>query len=112
MPGVPLPPAVSTCGTYPPWSPSSATTPFCSSVVVPTVTPGVPLQVLPNRVALEACVKHATPAVISRKRAATSSRKPRAQPELAIALETWKEIKFEFDTVDKLDVRTDRFIGR
>ena len=28
-----------------------------------------------------------------------------ASPELAIALETWKEIKFEFDTVDKLDVQ-------
>jgi ribulose-bisphosphate carboxylase large chain len=26
-------------------------------------------------------------------------------PELAIAMETWKEIKFEFDTVDKLDVK-------
>ena len=25
-------------------------------------------------------------------------------PELKIALETWKEIRFEFDTVDKLDV--------
>jgi ribulose-bisphosphate carboxylase large chain len=25
-------------------------------------------------------------------------------PELAIAMETWKEIKFEFDTVDKIDV--------
>jgi ribulose-bisphosphate carboxylase large chain len=25
-------------------------------------------------------------------------------PELKIAMETWKEIKFEFDTVDKLDV--------
>ena len=24
-------------------------------------------------------------------------------PELRIAMETWKEIKFEFDTVDKLD---------
>jgi ribulose-bisphosphate carboxylase large chain len=24
-------------------------------------------------------------------------------PELKIAMETWKEIKFEFDTVDKLD---------
>ncbi|SFV81880.1 Ribulose bisphosphate carboxylase large chain [hydrothermal vent metagenome] len=24
-------------------------------------------------------------------------------PELAIAMETWKEIKFEFDTVDKID---------
>jgi ribulose-bisphosphate carboxylase large chain len=25
-------------------------------------------------------------------------------PELAMAMETWKEIKFEFETVDKLDV--------
>jgi len=25
-------------------------------------------------------------------------------PELATAMETWKEIKFEFDTVDKLDL--------
>jgi ribulose-bisphosphate carboxylase large chain len=25
-------------------------------------------------------------------------------PELRIAMETWKEIKFEFDTVDKLDL--------
>ncbi len=25
-------------------------------------------------------------------------------PELAAAMETWKEIRFEFDTVDKLDV--------
>ena len=28
----------------------------------------------------------------------------RHSPELAAAMETWKEIKFEFDTVDKLDV--------
>jgi ribulose-bisphosphate carboxylase large chain len=28
----------------------------------------------------------------------------RHSPELKIAMETWKEIKFEFDTVDKLDV--------
>ena len=28
----------------------------------------------------------------------------RHSPELAVAMETWKEIKFEFDTVDKLDV--------
>ena len=27
-----------------------------------------------------------------------------SSPELAAATETWKEIKFEFDTVDKLDV--------
>ena len=28
----------------------------------------------------------------------------KTSPELKIAMETWKEIKFEFDTVDKLDV--------
>ena len=28
----------------------------------------------------------------------------RHSPELNAAMETWKEIKFEFDTVDKLDV--------
>ncbi|MEW7996028.1 MAG: ribulose-bisphosphate carboxylase large subunit, partial [Candidatus Thiodiazotropha endolucinida] len=27
-----------------------------------------------------------------------------SSPELKAAMETWKEIKFEFDTVDKLDV--------
>ena len=27
-----------------------------------------------------------------------------SSPELAVAMETWKEIKFEFETVDKLDV--------
>jgi hypothetical protein len=27
-------------------------------------------------------------------------------PELAAAMETWKEIKFEFDTVDELDMAT------
>ena len=29
---------------------------------------------------------------------------PPRGPELKVAMETWKEIKFEFDTVDKLDV--------
>jgi ribulose-bisphosphate carboxylase large chain len=28
----------------------------------------------------------------------------RSSPELKAAMETWKEIKFEFDVVDKLDV--------
>jgi len=57
-----------------------------------------------NRVALEACVEARNQGcnleLESRdilKAAATHS------PELKIALETWKEIKFEFETVDKLD---------
>ncbi len=60
-----------------------------------------------NRVALEACVE-----------ARNQGRNPEAEakdilgaaarhsPELAAAMETWKEIKFEFDTVDKLDTAT------
>jgi len=28
-----------------------------------------------------------------------------SSPELKVAMETWKEIKFEFDVVDKLDVQ-------
>ena len=57
-----------------------------------------------NRVALEACVK-------ARNQGRTLEKEARdilmdaakSSPELAIALETWKEIKFEFETVDKLD---------
>ena len=57
-----------------------------------------------NRVALEACVAGAQPGPrTSRRKARTSSPTPPSHsPELKIAMETWKEIKFEFDTVDKL----------
>ncbi len=57
-----------------------------------------------NRVATEACVKARNEGVQVEKHgreiltnAAKHSR------ELAVALETWKEITFDFDTVDKLD---------
>jgi ribulose-bisphosphate carboxylase large chain len=57
-----------------------------------------------NRVALEACVQARNEGrelevegVDILKQAAQSS------PELAAALETWREIRFEFDTVDTLD---------
>jgi ribulose-bisphosphate carboxylase large chain len=57
-----------------------------------------------NRVALEACVQARNEGrelevegVEILKSAAQSS------PELAAALETWREITFEFDTVDTLD---------
>lgn len=58
-----------------------------------------------NRVALEACVA-------ARNEGRSLEQEGRAvllaaaehSPELKAALETWKEIKFEFDTVDKLDV--------
>jgi len=60
-----------------------------------------------NRVALEACVQARnegkslqTEGSEILRRAAASS------PELAAALETWREIRFEFPTVDRLDTVT------
>ena len=58
-----------------------------------------------NRVALEACVE-------ARNQGRTLEKEGKeiltvaaeSSPELKMAMETWKEIKFEFDTVDKLDV--------
>jgi ribulose-bisphosphate carboxylase large chain len=57
-----------------------------------------------NRVALEACVQArnegrdlATEGVEILERAARHS------PELAAALETWREVRFDFATVDTLD---------
>jgi ribulose-bisphosphate carboxylase large chain len=57
-----------------------------------------------NRVALEACVE-------ARNRGQDLEKEgkdilvaaARSSPELKAAMETWKEIKFEFDVVDKLD---------
>src|SRR3970282_2748316 len=57
-----------------------------------------------NRVALEACVE-------ARNRGRDLEQEGRdilvaaakASPELAAAMETWKELKFDFDTVDTLD---------
>ena len=58
-----------------------------------------------NRVALEACVEARNQGREHREgRQGHPDRGRRNSPELKIAMETWKEIKFEFDTVDKLDV--------
>jgi ribulose-bisphosphate carboxylase large chain len=60
-----------------------------------------------NRVALEACVedRNRNGADGLEKRGNDVLRKAaESSPELKMAMETWKEIKFEFDTVDKLDV--------
>jgi ribulose-bisphosphate carboxylase large chain len=57
-----------------------------------------------NRVALEACVKARNQGrELERESREILTDAARHSPELAIAMETWKEIKFEFDTVDKLD---------
>ena len=58
-----------------------------------------------NRVAVEACVKARNEGRHREKESReilTAAAKH--SPELAAAMETWKEIKFEFDVVDKLDV--------
>ena len=58
-----------------------------------------------NRVALEACVEARNEGRdIEREGKDILTNAAKDSPELKVALETWKEIKFEFDTVDKLDV--------
>jgi ribulose-bisphosphate carboxylase large chain len=54
---------------------------------------------------LEACVEARNQGVAIEKEGKEVLTKAAASsPELKAAMETWKEIKFEFDTVDKLDV--------
>jgi ribulose-bisphosphate carboxylase large chain len=56
-----------------------------------------------NRVALEACVEARNQGrQVEREGREILTEAARHSPELAIAMETWKEIKFEFDTVDKI----------
>jgi ribulose-bisphosphate carboxylase large chain len=58
-----------------------------------------------NRVALEACVEARNQGVqIKKEGKEILTNAAKHSPEFKIAMETWKEIKFEFDTVDKLDV--------
>jgi ribulose-bisphosphate carboxylase large chain len=58
-----------------------------------------------NRVALEACVKARNEGIaVEKEGKSVLTEAAKHSPELKIAMETWKEIKFEFDTVDKLDV--------
>jgi len=58
-----------------------------------------------NRVAVEASVRARNEGVaIEANAREVLMDAAKDSPELAIALETWKEIKFEYDIVDKLDV--------
>ena len=57
-----------------------------------------------NRVALEACVEARNQGrAVEREGREILTEAAQHSPELRIAMETWKEIRFEFDTVDKLD---------
>jgi len=59
-----------------------------------------------NRVALEACVQARNEGrQLEKEGKDILTRAAENSPELKIAMETWKEIKFEFDTVDKLDLQ-------
>lgn len=58
-----------------------------------------------NRVAVEACVEARNQGrELEKEGKDILTTAAKHSPELAAAMETWKEIKFEFDTVDKLDV--------
>ena len=58
-----------------------------------------------NRVALEACVEARNQGrELEKEGKEILTNAAKHSPELKMAMETWKEIKFEFDTVDKLDV--------
>jgi ribulose-bisphosphate carboxylase large chain len=58
-----------------------------------------------NRVALEACVQARNEGrELEKEGKDILTNAAKHSPELKMAMETWKEIKFEFETVDKLDV--------
>ena len=58
-----------------------------------------------NRVSLEACVQARNEGRdLEKEGKEILTKAAEHSPELKMAMETWKEIKFEFDTVDKLDV--------
>jgi len=58
-----------------------------------------------NRVSLEACVEARNQGRdLEKEGKDILTAAAKHSPELKAAMETWKEIKFEFDTVDKLDV--------
>ncbi|HEX5766497.1 MAG TPA: form I ribulose bisphosphate carboxylase large subunit [Woeseiaceae bacterium] len=61
-----------------------------------------------NRTAMEACVKARNEGRDLEKEAREILvDAARHSPELEIAMETWKEVRFEFDVVDKLDIKRD-----
>jgi ribulose-bisphosphate carboxylase large chain len=57
-----------------------------------------------NRVALEACVRARNEGrEVEKEGKDILTQAAKSSPELKVAMETWKEIKFEFDVVDRLD---------
>jgi len=59
-----------------------------------------------NRVAMEACVEARNQGRdVEREAREILTEASQHSPELAAAMETWEEIKFEYETVDKLDTQ-------
>jgi len=56
-----------------------------------------------NRVRSRPAWRPATTAATSRTRHRDPHPRRKSSPELAAALETWRNIRFEYDSVDKLD---------
>ena len=84
---------------------SSATTPASSSAAAPSAIRGATRPArTPTAWRWRPASRPATRAARSSAKAARfSTEAAQHSPELKIAMETWKEIKFEFDMVDKLD---------
>ena len=78
--------------------------PCFNLVEAPLVILGAMLLVLlPNRVALEACVQARNEGRdLAREGNQVIREAAKWSPELAAACEVWKEIKFEFETIDTL----------
>ncbi|VBB69381.1 Ribulose bisphosphate carboxylase large chain [invertebrate metagenome] len=58
-----------------------------------------------NRVALEACIKARNEGqALEKEGKDILTKAAQSCPELKVAMDTWKEIQFEFDVVDKLDI--------
>ncbi len=99
------PPAESTSGTCPRWSPSSATTRCCSSAAARSAIPwgnaaGAPRQ--PGRARGLRRRPETRAAHLERDGAEVLREAAEHSPELDAALQTWGDVRFEFDVVDKI----------
>jgi len=106
MPGLfPVASGASTSGTSPRWWPSSGTNAVFQFGGGTLGHPwGNAAGATANRVALEACVEARNDGRdVENEGTEILTRAAKSSPELAAALETWRNIRFEYDSVDKLD---------
>jgi len=89
-------------GTSPRWWPSSGTTPSSSSAGHARHR-GATRRGHGERVALEACVEARNDGRDVENEGTRSSPRRQVEPRAGGRLETWRNIRFEYDSVDKLD---------